>query len=375
MRDSQCRDHSSLTGSHAGLGRVLDIHGDGRLRGEIHGESLREIIASTLERWRSGIAARHKVSPDVFVERFLNSTRFVETVTRETPDLRDEVEAIAAASNQPAAEIWVLNLMDEEWRFGHSKGIGCSVLAGRLADPLGVVAIGQNMDLPSYMGGSQAVLRIAARDGEPAQIVMTAAGMVGLLGLNQLGLACCVNTLKDLPSSTDGLPVAFVLREILRRRNAKSALALLNTVDHASGQHYAIADQDFILGAECSASGCSAVEFSEQFAHTNHPLWTAPEVVASVTEPTRTDTFTRLSALEAALPYIRTQGDIERTLSDGESGLCVRPTETAPTTTFCSVEFVLETPPAVRVALGTPDKTEWESIGWAGDVVTQYDPC
>jgi hypothetical protein len=43
------------------------------------------------------------------------------------------------------------------------------------------------------------------------------------LGVNAAGLAVCVNTVRALPAATDGLPVAFVIKELLMRRNAAAA--------------------------------------------------------------------------------------------------------------------------------------------------------
>ena len=358
--------HRALTPAHGDLpaSRLVDLSGDGRARGEAHGETLRPLIDEALQLWRERIAVRHGVSPQRFAESFLAATGFVRTVQHAAPELHREVLGIAAGSAQPIEDIWVYNLMDEEWRFQHGQGLGCSVIAARTPHPDGRVVIGQNMDLPVSMAGSQAVLRIRARDGEPAQIVLTAAGMVGLLGVNALGVACCVNTLKGLPAATSGLPVAFIVRGVLRRADARSAAAYLETVPHASGQHYAIADAETLVGYECSSERCVPAPAANELVHTNHPLWTHPESLTSTSADGSSTSAPRLEALRSVLPTVRRAGDIERALSDARTGLCVRPTEQVPTQTFCGVEFVLSAAPAVRVALGPPDTTTWYSVSW-----------
>ncbi|MGP3533308.1 C45 family autoproteolytic acyltransferase/hydrolase [Microbacterium sp. RD1] len=346
---------------------MVDIAGDGRSRGEAHGEALRSLIADGLERWRHHVGERHGVTPRTFVERFLTASEYVATVERVAPDLYAEVAGIAAASNQPLSEVWAYNLMDEEWRYQHDQGVGCSVI-GMTSDPDGAgVVLGQNMDLPSSMSGNQALLRIAESHGEPTQIVLTAAGMVGLLGVNRAGVACCVNTLEGLPGSLTGLPVAFVVREVLRQPNADEAVARLVGVPHASGQHYAIADSRGIRGFECSAEACVEGPAASGLVHTNHALWVDSPAAHERAWGSPT-TLPRLRALDALLAAVSSGEEVEAALSDPTSGLCVRPTIEVATETFAGVMFTLprSAQPSVRIALGRPDRTPWRDVPWEG---------
>ncbi len=342
---------------------VVDLSGDGRRRGEAHGESLRSTIDTALHRWRDHVAGRHRMPPSQFVEVFLASTGFVQAVEQMAPDLHEEVLGIAAGSGQPVDEVWAYNLMDEEWRFQHDQGVGCSLLAARSTSPPGGVLMGQNMDLPASMAGSEAALRIAAAVDEPAQIVLTAAGMVGLFGVNRAGVGCCVNTLGGLPARRSGLPVAFIVREILRRPNADAAVSWLKAVPHASGQHYAIGDAHSVRGFECSSDACVEGPPTERLVHTNHPIWVdSPPTVEG--DWGGLTTVARLEALRSIVPDIERAGDIESALSDPSAGLCVQPTSEVHTETFCSAEFTLSESPAVRVSLGRPDMSEWFDLPW-----------
>ncbi|KAA0085287.1 6-aminopenicillanic acid acyl-transferase [Mycolicibacterium sp. P9-64] len=347
--------------------KIVDLRGDGRSRGEGHGESLRSEIDSALQQWRDRIAVQRGTTPRQFVERFLAETKYVETVERLTPELFDEVVGIAAASGQPIDEMWAYNLMDEEWRFEQEQAVGCSVIAAKISEPSSGVVIGQNMDLPASMAGTQAVLRLAAQGGEPAQIVLTAAGMVGLFGVNRSGVALCLNTLEELPASQSGLAVAFVAREVLRQRSASAAAARLKTVPHASGQHYAIADALTLRGFECSSEECVEGPASQQLIHTNHALWADSQRAPAVGIWGGPTTRPRLDALKTIIPSIRRSGDIERVLTDSTTGLCIRRTDEIPSETFCSAEFTLTDSPSARVALGLPDVTEWIDVEWPGE--------
>ncbi len=341
-------------------GRLIDLSGDGATRGTAHGEELRGAIAATLERWRQDMADRDHGDPDRHIADFIGSTEFVRSVVELSPDLYAEVEAIAAASNQPLDHVMAYNLMDEEWRFDRSAGIGCSVVGTFVASG-GNVVLGQNMDLPGSMYGSQVVLRIAADGDRPEQLVLTSAGMIGLFGVNSAGLACCVNTLRTLPAARSGMPVAFIVRELLGRGDAASAERYLMSVPHASGQHYAIADPRGLRGYECSAAGCVPGPIEDSLLHTNHPLWSD-----AASEPADTTTYTRLRALTAGLDRVRASGNVDGILGSTDRGVCIPPTSQRSSATFCSAEFTLTSPPVVRVALGSPDTTNWSPAPWRG---------
>jgi isopenicillin-N N-acyltransferase like protein len=225
------------------------------------------------------------------------------------------------------------------------------------------VVLAQNMDLPAFMEGSQVVLRILAHGNEPEQLVMTAAGMIGLLGVNRTGVACCVNALSMLPSGTSGLPVAAVIRRMLTHSSAAAASAEVVSLAHASGQHYALADPHGIRGFECSAAGCVAGPAGADLLHTNHPLWGPDGGV--VPQPDAVDSAGRLSSLVVGLDAVRDSGDALDLLGSTANGLCVVPTPAMAAATFCSAELTLTTPPAVRVTPGRPDLVPPRPVPWS----------
>jgi hypothetical protein len=338
------------------------LSGDGAARGSVHGEELREPIAEALERWRHAIGERNGLDPENYIQNFLRSTGFIKTVSRRCPDLFEEVRAIAIASNQPVDDVLVYNFMDEEWIYARNRNAGCSVI-GTFIEPAGEVVLGQNLDLPKYMGGSQTILRIAAVGDDPEQLVLTAAGMVGLLGVNAAGVACCVNTLYGLSAAGDGMPVAFIIRQLLRHHDAASAGRYLMTLPHASGQHYGIGDRHGVSGYECSAKGCVAGPIDDKLLHTNHPLWWPDHDVPDDGHPGTTEP--RLRALEAGLDEVRRNGEIRTLLSSTANGLCAAPTPDKRSATYCGAEFTLSAPPLVRVALGPPNETAWQQVDWS----------
>ena len=129
------------------------------------------------------------------------------------------------------------------------------------------------MDLGWYTDGFQALLEVD--DGEaPAALVFTTAGMLGLLGVNAAGVGVCVNSLPQLPSAPEGLPVAFVIRRLLQARAAEEALGLVQTLPHATNQHYVIAGPGVARSFEAGAGGVTEYLPPDptRVLHTNHPL-------------------------------------------------------------------------------------------------------
>ncbi len=338
---------------------IVECRGNARERGRAHGEALRERIAGLLERWDADIAARRDRGPQQLVADLVGHTGFVTAIGRHTPHLLEEVRGIAEAAGVAFERILALNLMDEEWWFSlpAERRNACSLMAVA-GDGGHASVLAQNMDLPELMDGAQAILRWDDGDGG-AGVVLTAAGMIGLTGVNVAGLGVCVNTLSMLNHSAAGLPVAFVLRGLLDRPDVAAAAAFLEDVPHASGQHYALADAGGVAGYECSAAGAvRSDDGSGGLCHTNHPLRSS-DLDPAHAAAGRDDSHDRLEALEAAVPAVRAGSDCERVLADRDTPLCVIPGPDRPWITFGSIWAELGEEPRVRIAPGPPDRTAW----------------
>jgi hypothetical protein len=338
---------------------IVECHGDGRERGRAHGEALRQPIHGLLERWDAAVAARLGRPPQTLVSGLVETTGFAAAAERHAPDLLAEVRGIAEGANVAFDRVLALNLMDEEWWFTApaEPRNACTLIAAGPADGRPTV-LAQNMDLPELMDGAQAIVRYDDGKGDGGA-VLTAAGMIGLMGVSSAGLGVCVNTLAMLNHSRDGLPVAFVMRGALAQGSVAGAAAFLDRVPHASGQHYALADPAGVAGYECSAAGAARSDPGDgRFCHTNHPL-RSTDLDPAVPAEGREDSHVRLAAIESAAPSITTGDDCERALADREAPLCVVPEPGRPWITFGSIWAELGESPRVRIAPGPPDRTAW----------------
>jgi len=341
--------------SHA----IVECRGDGRERGRAHGEALREPIQGLLERWDAAVAARSGQPSQALVSALIETTGFAAATERHTPDLLAEVRGIAEGANVAFDRIFALNLMDEEWWFTApaEPRNACTLIAVGPADGRPSL-LAQNMDLPELMDGAQAI--VCYDDGEGGGgTVLTAAGMIGLMGVSSAGLGVCVNTLAMLNHSRDGLPVAFVMRGALAQGGVAGAAAFLGRVPHASGQHYALADPAEVAGYECSAAGAVRSDPGDgRFCHTNHPL-RSTDIDPALPAEGREDSHVRLTAIESAAPSVTTGVECERALADREAPLCVIPAPGHPWITFGSIWAELGESLRVRIAPGPPDRTTW----------------
>jgi isopenicillin-N N-acyltransferase-like protein len=186
---------------------------------------------------------------------------------------------LAESSGQSFKDVYCYQMIDEFWvyldKIEHTEIYHCSGI-GVAASGLYPAYIAQNLDGPGSMNGSQILIHIKAYKNEPEQYLLSGAGLVAMNGVNSNGIGVTVNTLMDLTASTDGLPVACVVRGILLKKDKQSALDFLQTVKHASGQNYILGVVDSVFDFEASAN--KVVRFmpvannTALVYHTNHAV-------------------------------------------------------------------------------------------------------
>ena len=272
-------------------------------RGRGHGAALGNQIRAHLGAWLASLAEAGVGEPSAYVADMLAATDFRSAIAQHTPDLWDEVLGIAAGAEVPTDLLFGLQLLDEEWAYRLRAGRDgklekCSSLA--IAPASGPTWIGQNMDLGGYTEGYSAILSFGRTPAQPDALVFTVAGMIGLMGVNAAGVGVCVNSLPQLPSASEGLPVAFVLRRLLQAPTFTEACDLVLNLPHATNQHYLIAGPGAVRSFEASCKGVTEYLPSQpsRVFHTNHPL-AAP--CQPEPEGAGVNSAARLHALQARL--------------------------------------------------------------------------
>ena len=359
----------------------IHIEGPPLERGRMHGRLLREPIRAHLAVWEQAVRSNYAIGSDQLIAKFLSDTNFMAAISRWTPDLLDEISGIADGAGVQPEAIYTLNMLDEVWvRYGKA-GIPlehCSSIAWKGTSHSPAI-VAQNMDIEAFRDGFQTLVHVTHATSNQEQLLVTFAGGIGLLGLNSLGLGLCVNSLLQLNSSIDGLPVACVVRGVLDQINASNAHDFLRMVRHATGQNYLFADQDGIYDVECSANKVVTIKNQDGSAglwHTNHPL-VNDDVSERFLNPTDTlrdavtqrftNSSTRLQSLEKTLGLIVNAGvdTIRRALTAKDSEqfpVCVGKSDPLLSFTFASTIMVLGKKPEMWIAPGPPDTTTSELV-------------
>lgn len=257
---------------------IITLYGPPRQRGRIHGETFRTKIQELINRWKSWLAPSIDKSPDQYIQELVSETKFIKAIERWTPGLLEEVTGIAEGAGVDFNDIFGFQLQDEEWWFGQEKKLAhqsparnCSSIGWQGATTI----VAQNMDLPDYLDGYQVVLRIIDDHSEVETLVFSTAGLIALNGVNNHSVGIVCNNLGQLNHSREGLPVAYVHRGVLEKKQFLEAKSFLETVHHASGQNYIIGVAGQMVNLECSANQVVAYaqpEWNDRICHTNHPF-------------------------------------------------------------------------------------------------------
>ena len=289
--------------------RVLVLEGTPYQMGMIHGKALKPEITELIKRWRADLARTYKVPAEDFIEKFLKYTNFRPSIDRWTPGLLDEVRGIADGVGVDFETMYAFQLIDESWVMntdlgldggrgpGQSPGVHfrrtrpwiqatgewraegssfdkcTSIAAGKRG---GVPAFtSQTQDIPRFYHGTPTVLRIRDKGENPESLIFTIPGVIALNGLNSRSVGVCVNAVTQLAHSPKGLPVAFVIRGILRQKTYEQAVKFLEDIQPAAPQNYVLGGP--LNAASFERSAGKMVPFlpfegAEFTYHTNHPL-------------------------------------------------------------------------------------------------------
>lgn len=144
--------------------------------------------------------------------------------------------------------------------------------------------------------------------GKPAIKMITEAGIIGKIGLNEQGVGVALNAVRAKGIDASRLPVHLGLRMALESSSAKEAEKKIRGFGIASASSIGIADaQEGGFALECSCKGFGKVERNGEgrMFHSNHFL-VKQEGVVDIRKPT--DTLQRITRIEELTARIK--GDV-----------------------------------------------------------------
>ena len=255
--------------------RILTLEGTPYEMGLAHGRALRKEIREIVGLWKKDLETAYKTDAASFIKTFLAGTNFRPSIDKWTPGLMDEVRGIADGAGLDFETMYAYQLIDETWVAGPDLGAGKCTSIGARQTAGHPAFVSQTLDIPGYYHGYQTVLRIRDRGADLESLVLTIPGVVATNGLNSRGVGLCLNAVTQLAYATDGLPVAFVIRGILKKKSFGEAAEFLRTIKPAAPQNYLLGGPDGVASFELAGDRIAPFvpfEGAEFTYHTNHPM-------------------------------------------------------------------------------------------------------
>ncbi len=212
------------------MNKELVFEGNPKQIGLQHGQALRDDIVTTIRTY-SGMWG----FPKEKIPRAVSGFRKI--IEGDYPHLAEEISGIAEGSSIEADFIYAINARTELLRDSAKECTSVGVPASAHNEEHVILA--QNWDWYSHFRDLVKVVEI--RPNRKARMKMfIEPGMVGKIGMNEAGLGVCMNFLLTEQIDENGVPVHFILRNILECDDFSSAKNYVYNVKKAASTYYLI---------------------------------------------------------------------------------------------------------------------------------------
>lgn len=297
-----------LAGTHRAIGRQF-------------GEACGDLIGRHRDLALARLGRNKAITPAVALAA---AARYRAYVLDHAPFLDEEVQGVAEGARLPLAEAYLLQLRAEV-----AAPVG-DTPAPRLADPAdagdecttfailagatrdGTPLIGQNADLPAFYREIGVVLEIVPDDA-PAVLMLTPAGQVSYIGINDRGLGVFANFLT-CDGWRLGFPRYFLSRLALTRESVGDAIAAVRAVPRASSRNLILLDGHGVAAdLETTPTADARLDPEDDLlAHSNHYVADSLRDEERVSAAYLPNTQTRLARMRELLAADRGQLDTTR---------------------------------------------------------------
>ncbi len=204
--------------------REIDVGGSFFEMGQQIGEAARDEIggfaAIALERMNQTICVSREKAFSIARQSFA----FVESYA---PHLIEELKGMAHSSGVSIDDLMMLQIRNQ---LRADADAGCTSFA--LKSPTGQTSVvGQNWDNDPALTPYTVVLKRRPKD-KPALMTITQAGLIAYIGLNDVGIGICLNTLPA-PSRPLGVPHYFTVRGIYETTSLSGAVDAVKRAQRA----------------------------------------------------------------------------------------------------------------------------------------------
>ncbi|GAB4108036.1 MAG: C45 family autoproteolytic acyltransferase/hydolase [Phycisphaeraceae bacterium] len=217
-----------------------------------------------------------------------------------------ELEGISDGSGVPMPELLVMNGFTDFVDVLHQHIVddpgGCTaVMVAPNQSKDGRCYLAETWDM--HVGATPYVMMLDVRpSGLPASMLFTLTGCVGMIGMNEAGLAVGINNLYTKDGKR-GVTWPFVVRKMLAQYDLDAAMAVLESADLAGAHNYLVMGPDGRgYNVEATPTARAVTPLKDYFAHTNHCLEeTLVQLERPRTPQARQSTVTRLDQAQAFL--------------------------------------------------------------------------
>jgi isopenicillin-N N-acyltransferase-like protein len=194
---------------------------------------------------------------------------YIPVINNYDPDMIAEMQGIADAVGRPLIDIVTLNARSEVM-FSAQAVEGCTTISAIPPKTDGKTYVAQNWDHYLRYHDVMLIVEMEQKD-KPNILMVTEAGLIGKIGMNDAGIGLCFNAL-GCEGTSGGLPVHCAVRGVLNSRSIGEAIGAAIQTKAANGVNLHIASKEGVaVDVELANDGYD-VMFNHEgvFAHTNH---------------------------------------------------------------------------------------------------------
>lgn len=306
--------------------KFLELEGSASEVGYQHGEGAKEEVHKSLESYERLFYEWGKYSWKAAVEK---AKMFVGAIEDVDVSYLEEMHALAKGAGVDFGDILALNARSEIALTLPGTLGGCTSVA--VLPPFSEKTyLAQNWDWRSAQYDATIGVKIKEQ-GKLALQMITEAGIIGKIGLNEAGIGVCLNAIRAQVVD-ELLPLHLGLRYVLSHEDVIEARVKIEEIGIASAANFLMAQDDGsgkaqAFNMELSPVGCDVKQTKDRYLyHTNHLCSRSViDLIGQEKLSTTENTYLRLDRMKELLMEAAKQdkpvndGDVRRWLSDHEN--------------------------------------------------------
>lgn len=235
--------------------------------GHQYGKTCEALIRRHLELVRNRLRTNFDVPSNVVEEIALKYQPYIE---KYAPFLAEEIQGLSEGAEITLGEAYLLQVRAElnHYFMPHNECTTFAIDSNGTVD--GAPIIGQNADLPAFYKEIGVVIEFVPDEG-PAHLMLTPAGQISYIGINNKGLGVFANYI-NCEGWREGLPRYMFSRTALNTESVEEATEVLSKVYRGSARNVIMLDKnDGMVDIELTPTKVGRIEPKNGIlAHSNH---------------------------------------------------------------------------------------------------------